>query len=179
MSRIDGAIFAKYVPVLNGDRPKELNVKIRPSRPSSAFDPPLPALASESSPARARLGMECSLDMGELYERLALLTQLELPCAIFIAAPSWVMRGVVLRSVAINGQDLSLTGESFSLRLRGDGIGSIRLVNRRERGEIFTTLEIRQLHGALYASIGPAGNEIEAQVWRDVMENPLLGVARG
>lgn len=152
-------------------------MQIHPSHQISAFTQPLPATVGEPDPARARLGLECSLDMGELYERLALLTQLELPCAIFIAAPSWVMRGVVLRSVVFNGQDLSLAGESFSLRLRGDGIGSIRLVNRRERGELFTTLEIRQPHGALYASIGPAGNEVEAQVWRDVMENPLLSMA--
>jgi hypothetical protein len=118
-----------------------------------------------------------SLSLRALYERLSLLAQLQLPCGLFLAGPSWLLASITVKTIAFNGQELNLAGDNFSLRLQRDSIGHIRLVNRREQGENITMLEIQQPNGVLYARIQPASdNAGNAAVWRDVMDNPLLSM---
>lgn len=142
-----------------------LPVTERFSPPRRCFRPRLPI-------ADAPLPGENLLSITTLYERLALLAKLELPCTILIVNPPLHLRDAQIRSVDWADGNLNIVGDGFSLHLRGDGIQSVHLADIQDGGD--GSLDIYHSHGTLYASIRPVPGGIGGAVWRDVMDNPSL-----
>jgi hypothetical protein len=120
---------------------------------------------------------EYMLSMARAYERLSLLVHLELPCTILIANPYQLLRATVIKAVELLGENLTIHGDGFNLRLYGTNFYTLRLVNHRHKENGNTSLDIHDFNGLLYASIQPTQDGTGAAVWRDVMENPLLSLA--
>ncbi len=116
------------------------------------------------------------LSMTQLYERLSLLAQLELPCTVLIVNPRVHLRDAVIKSAELNDESLAISGDGFNLRLHGSNIDLIRLVNHGKPGTGLISLDIHHSLGGLYASILPAPDGTGGEVWRDVMGNPSLSV---
>ena len=117
------------------------------------------------------------LSVAIAYERLSLLVHLELPCTILIANPYQLLRATVIKAVELLGENLTIHGDGFNLRLYGTNFYTLRLVNHRHKENGNTSLDIHDFNGLLYASIQPTQDGTGAAVWRDVMENPLLSLA--
>ncbi|MFM8332193.1 MAG: hypothetical protein ACKN9T_10930 [Candidatus Methylumidiphilus sp.] len=115
---------------------------------------------------------EALLSMEKLCDRLTLLAQLELPCAILIAHPLLHLPDTLIKSAEMGGDSLSIVGRDFKICLRGSNIHSIRLSSHREGGSV----DIFHAQGVLYASIRPVVDGRGAEVWRDVMDNPMLAL---
>lgn len=152
------ALLPTAAPVFNGQRPGG-----RPRKPSNHETP--------------RMAGETLLSMAKLHERLTLLAQLELPCTISIASPPLHLREAVIKTVELAGENLTVGGSGFSLRLRGPHIHAIRLASPRKEGGGAASLDILHSAGTLYASIQPAPGGPGDEVWRDVMDNPTLSLA--
>ena len=146
--------------------------KVRPL--PRAFRSRLPATQIQSQQPFVGEGL---LSMAKLYERLALLSKLELPCTIMIASPALLLQNAVIDKVDFGGESLAIAGKDFNLRLFGPNIHSIRLVSPQEAENGTTRLDIHHSQGMLYASIQPTPDGTGSKVWQDVMDNPTLSLA--
>jgi hypothetical protein len=172
-------IFAKVVSRLS----KEVLMYAQASLPAPLFDSLMPAsdraLAVSSRKPTASVPScaeaEGLLSLERLHERLALLAQLELPCSIVIASASRHLREVLIKTVELADDSLSIVGDSFDLRLRRPHIHTIWLVNQQGAEGGASSLDILHANGTLYASIWPAPGG--GEIWRDIMDNPMLSLA--
>ena len=133
-------------------------------------------VAKPSSKVTLRRSGEHLLSMPTAYERLGLLVHLQLPCTILIANPFLVLRQRVIEKVELIGENLSIRGDGFDLKLFGPNFHTIRLVNHRRKEDGNTSLDMHDTQGMLYASIQPMPDGTGAAVWRDIMENPSLSL---
>lgn len=120
-----------------------------------------------------------ALSLQEFYERLVLLSQLELPCIIFIAnsADRQVCSGVI-RHIERTDDRLELLGDDFALHLHRQNIGSLWLVNDPDSEEGAMAVEIYNRAGALITRIFGIQDRVGNAVWQDVMGNPSLCLSR-
>ncbi|MBS1213860.1 MAG: hypothetical protein H6R26_2477 [Proteobacteria bacterium] len=118
------------------------------------------------------------LSLREFCDRIALLAELELPCAVWIASASaeQVSRGVV-RRIERGADRLNLFGDGFSLHLRQSNIDAIWLVNSSGADDAGMAIEIHNRAGNLIARLFGIEDTVGAAVWQDVMGNPSFAVA--
>lgn len=118
------------------------------------------------------------LSLQEFSERVTLLSQLELPCIIFIAnaAVEHLYSGVI-RRIERTDDRLGLLGDDFALHLHKQNIDSIWLVNNPAPNGSAMAVEIYNKAGTLITRIFGIHDRVGSAVWQDVMANPSLCVA--
>jgi len=119
-----------------------------------------------------------SLSLHEFCERVTLLSQLELPCIIYIAnsAVQKLCNGVI-RRIERTDQRLGLLGDDFALHLRRKNIDSIWLVNNPSSEHGAMAVEIYSRDGVLVTRIFGIQDRVGSAVWQDIMGNPSLSIA--
>lgn len=112
------------------------------------------------------------VSMQALVERLSLMEQLELPCAICMGNGKEEDRcyGVISRCSWKDGC-LNLCADGRSLHLIVDDIGAVHLVNCQSAAGTESALEIFGTSGALVARIVGTPDPQRAAVWQDIMDS--------
>ncbi len=130
-----------------------------------------------SSEGDARSERLICLSIDAFCERIALLAELELPCAVHIANASaeQVSRGVV-RRIEQDTERLNLFGDGFSLHLHRNNIDAIWLVNSAGGDDQGMAIEIHNRAGNLIARLLGIEDSVGSAVWQDVMGNPSFAV---
>ncbi len=119
-----------------------------------------------------------AISLEALFERLALLFQLEVPCTLHLKSlgTSHARRTSIHRWERRDGR-LVLSGERFSLHLGEEDIETACVIHRCRNGKLRKVLELRDKKGTLRARIlGPCSDE-GAAVWHDVMDTFILPMA--
>lgn len=144
---------------------------------SAALHHPIPHHAPISIP-RAKAQWSTPITMQAFVQRLSLMVELELPCAICLGhnGNDRSCHGVIKRCSWHDGK-LSLCGDGFSLHLIVDHIGSLHLAHRRGSEGNETALEIFDTTGALIARILGTPDPQRAAVWQDIMDSFTLVAA--
>jgi putative heme degradation protein len=118
------------------------------------------------------------ISLQAFVQRLALLVELELPCAMGLGN-TLVDQGCYgpLRDCRRQNGQLSLSGDHFCLHLHEDSIALLRLVDRQRNSERETGVEIYGSDGTLIARILSTPDRERSAVWRDIMDTFTLGTA--
>lgn len=131
--------------------------------PSASFSCP-------ESPVRSPRFIPLSLRA--LRERIILLTDIGLPCLVTVGGDGgFVALTLLVGWRDLQGGDLCLVGDRFSVALRRREIGSIQVVYQDTPEQSLAVL-VQDHVGGLIASLVGMPSPCEDAVWADVMGNP-------
>jgi putative heme degradation protein len=106
-----------------------------------------------------------------LLQRLSLLAELELPCAVQFGTFGRNHDGDgPIRQCRCNGGRFNLSGEAFDLQLNAATIDSVRVVNSAAGGPRSTCIEILSAKGHVIVRIKGTSDRSSAAVWQDIMD---------
>jgi hypothetical protein len=151
---------------------RELESHVGPTASHAAAASPILAQHRCSRPAPA---WSRAISLEALFERLALLFQLEVPCTLHLKSPgsTRVRRTSIRRGERREGR-LVLSGDRFSLHLGVEDIEARCVIHWSPSGRLRKVLELRDKKGTLRARIlGPCSEE-GAAVWHDIMDTFIL-----